>query len=44
MLHWLDVHPDADAAALSDEMAERLLRMFGITKRDASVAHTKCGS
>lgn len=35
LLHWLDVHPDADAAALSDEMAERLLRMFGMTKREA---------
>jgi AcrR family transcriptional regulator len=35
LLHWLDVHPEADAAALSDEMAERLLRMFGMTRRDA---------
>ena len=35
LLHWLDVHPEADAAALSDEMAERLLRMFGMSKRDA---------
>ena len=35
LLHWLDVHPEADAAALSDEMAERLLRMYGMTKRDA---------
>jgi len=35
LLQWLEVHPDADAGALSDEMAERLLRMFGMTKRDA---------
>lgn len=35
LLHWLDVHPGADAAALSDEMAARVLRMFGMTKRDA---------
>jgi hypothetical protein len=35
LLHWLDVHPDADAGALSDEIAERLLRMFAMTKRDA---------
>jgi AcrR family transcriptional regulator len=35
LLHWLDVHADADAAALSDEMAERILRMFGLTKREA---------
>jgi AcrR family transcriptional regulator len=35
LLHWLDVNPAADAAALSDEMAERILRMFGMTKREA---------
>lgn len=35
LLHWLEVRPDADAAALSDEMAERVLRMFGVTKREA---------
>jgi hypothetical protein len=31
LLHSLDVQPDADAAVLSDEMAERVLRMFGLT-------------
>lgn len=35
LLHWLDVQPEADAAVLSDEMAERVLRMFGLTKREA---------
>ena len=35
LLHWLDVQPGADEAALSDEMAQRVLRMFGLTKREA---------
>jgi AcrR family transcriptional regulator len=35
LLHWLDEHPGADAEALSDEMAERILRMFGMSKREA---------
>ena len=35
LLHWLDVHPEADAAALSDEMAVRVLRMLGVPKREA---------
>lgn len=36
LLQWLEVHPDADAGALSDEMAQRLLRMFGMSRRDAT--------
>ena len=35
LLQWLETRPDADAAALSDEMAERVLRMFGMAKREA---------
>ena len=35
LLQWLEEHPDADAAALSDEMAERVLRLLGLTKREA---------
>jgi AcrR family transcriptional regulator len=35
LLQWLDARPEADAAALSDEMAERLLRMFGMSQREA---------
>ena len=35
LLQWLEEHPNADAAALSDEMAERVLRMLGLTKREA---------
>ncbi|WP_179831080.1 hypothetical protein [Nocardia amikacinitolerans] len=35
LLQLLDVEPDADAGALSDEMAFRVLRMFGMNKRAA---------
>ncbi|WP_278265248.1 TetR/AcrR family transcriptional regulator [Nocardia sp. AG03] len=35
LLQRLDADPDADAAALADEMAYRALRMFGVTKRTA---------
>jgi len=41
LLHWLDLHPHADAAALSDEMAERVLRMFGMPKREAAKLCTR---
>ena len=35
LLQWLEEHPGADAAALSDEMAERVLRLLGLTEREA---------
>ncbi|MCP2319200.1 transcriptional regulator, TetR family [Nocardia amikacinitolerans] len=35
LLQLLDAEPDADAGALSDEMAFRVLRMFGMNKRAA---------
>ncbi|MCP2288956.1 TetR/AcrR family transcriptional regulator [Nocardia amikacinitolerans] len=35
LLQLLDAKPDADADALSDEMAFRVLRMFGMNKRAA---------
>ncbi|MFF0528005.1 TetR/AcrR family transcriptional regulator [Nocardia amikacinitolerans] len=35
LLQLLDAEPDADADALSDEMAFRVLRMFGMNKRAA---------
>jgi AcrR family transcriptional regulator len=35
LLQWLEEHPGADAASLSDEMAERVLRLLGLTKREA---------
>ncbi|MBB5916085.1 AcrR family transcriptional regulator [Nocardia transvalensis] len=35
LLQLLDARPDADAGALTDEMAFRTLRMFGMTKRTA---------
>ncbi|WP_235747874.1 TetR/AcrR family transcriptional regulator [Nocardia coffeae] len=35
LLQLLDADPDADAEALSDEMAYRMLRMFGVSKRTA---------
>lgn len=35
LLQLLDIEPDADAGALSDEMAFRVLRMFGMNKRAA---------
>ncbi|WP_067838807.1 TetR/AcrR family transcriptional regulator [Nocardia lijiangensis] len=35
LLQLLDAQPDADADALSDEMAFRMLRMFGMNKRAA---------
>lgn len=35
LLQLLDSRPDADADALSDEMAYRMLRMFGMNKRTA---------
>ncbi|MGW6621995.1 TetR/AcrR family transcriptional regulator [Nocardia sp. NPDC055002] len=35
LLQLLDADPDADAAALADEMTYRALRMFGMNKRSA---------
>ncbi|MFD6394152.1 TetR/AcrR family transcriptional regulator [Nocardia sp. NPDC055029] len=35
LLQLLDAKPDADAAALADEMTYRALRMFGMNKRSA---------
>ncbi|MFD5178241.1 TetR/AcrR family transcriptional regulator [Nocardia sp. NPDC058379] len=35
LLQLLDAKPDADAAALADEMTYRALRMFGMNKRAA---------
>ncbi|WP_431956905.1 TetR/AcrR family transcriptional regulator [Nocardia lijiangensis] len=35
LLQLLDAQPDVDADALSDEMAFRMLRMFGMNKRAA---------
>ncbi|MBF6065378.1 helix-turn-helix transcriptional regulator [Nocardia terpenica] len=35
LLQLLDARPDADAAALTDEMTYHVLRMFGMTKRSA---------
>ncbi|MET9211709.1 MULTISPECIES: TetR/AcrR family transcriptional regulator [unclassified Nocardia] len=35
LLQLLDATPDADAAALADEMTYRALRMFGMNKRSA---------
>lgn len=35
LLQLLDADPDADAEELSDEMAYRMLRMFGVSKRTA---------
>lgn len=36
LLQLLEHQPDADAVALSDEMTQQVLRMFGMTKRDAA--------
>jgi AcrR family transcriptional regulator len=35
LLKLLDSHPDADAAALADECAVRILRSFGLSRADA---------
>lgn len=35
LLQLLETQPDADAAALSDEMTVQVLRMFGMSKRGA---------
>ncbi|WP_316575029.1 TetR/AcrR family transcriptional regulator [Nocardia canadensis] len=35
LLQMLDASPDADAAALADQMTYRALRMFGMNKRSA---------
>ncbi|RYP85073.1 TetR family transcriptional regulator [Nocardioides guangzhouensis] len=36
LLQLLESHPEADAASLTDEMAYSVLRMFGMTKREAT--------
>jgi AcrR family transcriptional regulator len=36
LLQWLETHPEADAATLSDEMAVLVLRMLGMTKQQAA--------
>ena len=38
LLQLLESQPDADAAALTDQMTFSVLRMFGMTKREASQA------
>ncbi|MGX1812168.1 TetR/AcrR family transcriptional regulator [Nocardia sp. NPDC055321] len=40
LLQLLDADPDADADTLSDEMAYRMLRMFGMNKRSAEKVST----
>jgi hypothetical protein len=35
VLHLLEVHPDLDADQVTDQLAARLLRMFGLTRSEA---------
>jgi hypothetical protein len=41
VLHLLETRPDLDAERVTDQLAARLLRMFGLTRTEAQEIATR---